>query len=93
MNQLIAVTFHREEYGELEVNVDGVKVENRYLSAERMKIKDFVDSYKNNSLYMVDTLPKKMWNDLLVPLSISCGGYMERLQVIAFHDSFMFRLA
>jgi len=74
--------FLRNEYGQLQVSVDKVKEENRYLPSMKMKIKDFLEAYHNASWYMIDTLPKEMWHDLDIPLSIRCGGYLKRLQDI-----------
>ena len=69
------------------MSVDKVKEENRYLPSMKMKIKDFLEAYHNASWYMIDTLPKEMWHDLDIPLSIRCGGYLKRLQVLNFYCS------
>ena len=71
----------RANYGDLILNVDLVKEENRHLSAQQMKLEDFLDAYSNNSWYMIDTLPRKMWGDFQLPLSLTCGGFLERIQV------------
>ena len=49
-----------------------------------MRMKVFLEIYHNTSWYMIDTLPKEMWKDLAIPLSLQCGGFLDRLQVSLF---------
>ena len=58
-----------------------MKKENRYLPSKHMTISEFLMSYNTTSWYMIDTLPRKMWTDLDIPISLMCGGFLQKLQV------------
>eukprot|EP00795_Rhopilema_esculentum_P006839 gene6839-12434_t len=72
--------FLRKSYGELMLSVDTSKKETRYKSARKMKLKNFLDIYKREDLYMIDTIPEEMQKDLEIPKVISSDGFLNRLQ-------------
>lgn len=50
----------REHYGELQVDVEEGKKENRSLSMWRWSFKNFLETYQKEDVYMVHSLEEKM---------------------------------
>ena len=57
----------KEKYGGLDVLVE-LKRENRTFSTGRMRLRDFLDRYKKENLYVVSMLPKAMMHEIQVKL-------------------------
>jgi len=68
-----------ERFGDVVVDVEEGKKENRSLAMWNWKFKDFLNTYKTSDVYMVHSLPKQMRNDLRLFPSLSCGGFTNVL--------------
>ena len=73
-----------EEFGDVEVNVDYGKKENRERSADVMTLKEFLKIYNSTDRYLVDSLPDPLQHEFQLPSCILCGGFTERLAVNVF---------
>ncbi|XP_057300540.1 bifunctional peptidase and arginyl-hydroxylase JMJD5-like [Hydractinia symbiolongicarpus] len=69
----------KEHFGELQVDVEEGKKENRSLSMWRWPFKKFLETYQKEDVYMVHSLEEKMRGDLRLFPSLSCGGYTRVL--------------
>ena len=49
-----------ENFGQEAIDVEEGKKENRSLATFNFKLKDFITRYKNEDIYMVESLPVKM---------------------------------
>lgn len=49
-----------ERFGEVGIDVEEGKKENRSLATFHFKLQDFISRYKNEDIYMVESLPLKM---------------------------------
>lgn len=74
-------SFLREKYGDVVVRVDYGKKENRARPADDLTLTEFLAIYNDSDRYLVDTLPKEMWDEFSLPKCLSCGGFTSRLQV------------
>jgi len=70
-----------KEHGNVEVNVDLTKTENRSAESREMALQEFLLDYKRKSYYLIDTLPVSMQKEFPLPLLLSCRGFLDRLQV------------
>lgn len=73
--------FYREKYGRVTVRVDYGKKENRNRPADDLTLSEFLAIYNDSDRYLVDTLPKEMWDEFFLPNCLLCGGFTTRLQV------------
>lgn len=73
--------FYREKYGSVTVRVDYGKKENRNRPADDLTLSEFLAIYNDSDRYLVDTLPKEMWDEFFLPNCLLCGGFTTRLQV------------
>ncbi|CAH3028941.1 unnamed protein product [Porites evermanni] len=69
-----------ERFGEVGIDVEEGKKENRSLATFHFKLQDFISRYKNEDIYMVESLPLKMREEYALLKSLRCGGYTEVLQ-------------
>lgn len=70
----------REKYGNVTVRVDYGKKENRNRPADDLTLSEFLAIYNDSDRYLVDTLPKEMWDEFFLPNCLLCGGFTTRLQ-------------
>lgn len=70
-----------EKFGDVEVNVDYGKEENRERPADVMRLREFLKIYNRTDQYLVDSLPEALQSDFQLPLCILCGGFTKRLTV------------
>lgn len=70
----------RNKYGSLTVRVDYGKKENRNRPADDLTLSEFLAIYNDSDRYLVDTLPKEMWDEFFLPNCLLCGGFTTRLQ-------------
>ncbi|EDV26371.1 uncharacterized protein TRIADDRAFT_54286 [Trichoplax adhaerens] len=68
-----------EKFGNVQVLVEEGKKENRSKGNFMTSLKEFVNSYKTEDLYVVHTVPKEMREDIRMLPCVSCGGYAEKL--------------
>lgn len=52
--------FFSETFGQEAIDVEEGKKENRSLATFRFNLQDFISRYKNEDIYMVESLPVKM---------------------------------
>lgn len=69
-----------ETFGQEGIEVEEGKKENRSLATFHFKLQDFIRRYKNEDIYMVESLPVKMREEYALLKSLSCGGYTNVLQ-------------
>ncbi|XP_019619076.1 PREDICTED: lysine-specific demethylase 8-like [Branchiostoma belcheri] len=69
-----------EKYGDVEVEVDFRKKENRDRPGETMMMEKFLLNYNASDFYMVTTVPEPMMEEVYLPSCLSCGGFTSRLQ-------------
>lgn len=53
-----------KKFGRIAMDVEEGKKENRSLRTFNFKLQDFINRYKKEDVYMVETLPKQMQGDL-----------------------------
>lgn len=70
------------EFGNVVVDIEEGKKENRSLGAWNWPLKQFIEKYKKDDVYMVHTLPKEMARDLRLLPCLSCGGFSNVLQML-----------
>lgn len=61
--------------------MDYGKKENRNRPADDLTLSEFLAIYNDSDRYLVDTLPKEMWDEYFLPNCLLCGGFTTRLQV------------
>lgn len=69
-----------EKFGQEGIDVEEGKKENRSLATFHFKLQDFISRYKDEDIYLVETLPAKMREEYALLKSLSCGGYTNVLQ-------------
>ena len=74
-----------ENFGDVEVNVDYGKKENRERPADVMTLREFLQMYNKTNRYLVDSLPDALQSEFQLPQCILCGGFTERLTVKLFY--------
>ena len=52
------------KFGEIKMDVEEGKKENRSLGTFNFKLQDFIKKYKNEDMYMVESLPQLMKGEL-----------------------------
>ena len=63
---MVSLSFS-ENFGQEAIDVEEGKKENRSLATFNFKLKDFIMRYKNEDIYMVESLPVKMrGNDIVL---------------------------
>ncbi|XP_059152927.1 bifunctional peptidase and arginyl-hydroxylase JMJD5-like isoform X2 [Physella acuta] len=72
--------FLRKKYGDLNVKVEVGKKEDRTKRPTSMTLSQFLNSYKTNDLYLVQTLNDKMEELVYVPECLHCGGLQKVIQ-------------
>lgn len=70
----------REKFGDEGIDVEEGKKENRSLATFHFKLQDFIRRYKDEDIYMVESLPPKMREEYALLRSLNCGGYTNVLQ-------------
>jgi hypothetical protein len=71
----------KQDYSNSVLDVEvGNKQETRTHKQEKMYLNDFVNVYRNRSMYAVAALPMDMANDVILPEWIEQGGYSSHLQ-------------
>ena len=76
---------NREHFGDVEVNVDYGKKENRERPADVMTMREFLQIYNKTNRYLVDSLPDALQSEFQLPQCIMCGGFTKRLTVKMFY--------
>ncbi|KAL4238990.1 hypothetical protein ACF0H5_003694 [Mactra antiquata] len=66
-----------EDTDDQQINVETRKKENRDEEVKTMKFKEFVKIYNHSEYYMVDSVPKFLSNDVLVPCPLQCKSLMN----------------
>jgi lysine-specific demethylase 8 len=61
------------------VTVEYGKKENRTKGSKLYSMKEFVEAYKKENIYLVAGVPKYIMQDVLLPYSLRCGGYQSQL--------------
>lgn len=61
--------------------MDYGKKENRNRPADDLTLSEFLAIYNDSDRYLVDTLPKEMWDEFFLPNCLLCEGFTTRLQV------------
>lgn len=56
---------HSEKFGQEGIDVEEGKKENRSLATFHFKLQDFISRYKDEDIYLVETLPAKMRGTVL----------------------------
>ncbi|CAH1271451.1 KDM8 [Branchiostoma lanceolatum] len=69
-----------EKYGDVEVQVDFRKKENRDRPGDTFKMEKFLLNYNASDIYMVTTVPEPMMEEVYLPSCLSCGGPASNLQ-------------
>ncbi|XP_065829101.1 tRNA wybutosine-synthesizing protein 5-like [Oscarella lobularis] len=67
------------KYGNLEVELETGKKEDRSKFGFFSTLKKFIENYKKKSVYMIGSLPKPLRNDWSIPQCLSCGGFTANL--------------
>lgn len=68
------------EFGEEGIDVEEGKKENRSMATFHFKLQEFIRRYKDEDIYMVESLPLKMQGEYSLLKSLNCGGYTNVLQ-------------
>ncbi|XP_041365632.1 bifunctional peptidase and arginyl-hydroxylase JMJD5-like [Gigantopelta aegis] len=75
-------------FGNIMIEVEEGKKENRDFGMERMSLKKFLNIYKTKDIYLVNDLPMSMKADINLPKCLLCGGFGDTLtKVIAWFSS------
>lgn len=61
---------HSEKFGQEGIDVEEGKKENRSLATFHFKLQDFISRYKDEDIYLVETLPAKMRGTVLTILKV-----------------------
>ncbi|XP_037080386.1 uncharacterized protein LOC119101199 [Pollicipes pollicipes] len=69
----------RKEFGNLNVDVEVKKKEDRGQGSLDMSFAQYLSIYSKEDYYMVYSVPEEMHGDLIVPRSIQCGGLQHML--------------
>ncbi|XP_065174902.1 bifunctional peptidase and (3S)-lysyl hydroxylase Jmjd7-like [Sycon ciliatum] len=69
----------RETYGSLDV-ISEVKNESRATPPKRMQMREFLDRYQKDNLYIVTVLPDDMRKEVKAPRSVLCGSTRRFIQ-------------
>ncbi|XP_065060405.1 bifunctional peptidase and arginyl-hydroxylase JMJD5-like isoform X2 [Rhopilema esculentum] len=72
----------RTNFADLKFDVEEGKKENRSLRTFVFTMKEFVDKYKTEDVYMVHSIQKEMRGDVTLLPTLTCGGYVNLLQDI-----------
>ena len=72
----------KKEFGHVTVDVEEGKKENRSLAQWQWPLKKFLESYKEEDVYLVHTLGQEWRKDLRLLPCMSCGGYSNLLQML-----------
>ncbi|XP_038078383.1 bifunctional peptidase and arginyl-hydroxylase JMJD5-like [Patiria miniata] len=70
----------RTQFGDLEVEVEEGKKENRSRGLWTMRLDEFVEEYQQGDIYMVASVPTEMADEVELLRCLLCGGFTERLQ-------------
>ncbi|KAI0242747.1 hypothetical protein LSAT2_011403 [Lamellibrachia satsuma] len=73
-----------EKYGDLDVDIEYGKKESRSDDAKAISFKKFLDTYKDDDIYMVQNVKPSMKGDLSMLKPIMCGGFHLEVAVIWF---------
>lgn len=68
------------KYGNLNVDVEEGKKENRSKELFSMPFSKFLKTYNESDVYLVQSLPKIMRDDIFLLKCLLCGGYTDSLQ-------------
>lgn len=68
-----------EQYGDLLVEYEGGKKENRSYAAGHIPLREFLAIYQEQDVYLVHDVPVIMHADFELPFSLRCGGYEKHL--------------
>lgn len=82
-----------ENFGQEAIDVEEGKKENRSLATFNFKLKDFITRYKNEDIYMVESLPVKMRgiDSILMSLVNQMALYSYEVHNCIKHYFFHFR--
>ncbi|XP_013384785.1 jmjC domain-containing protein 5 [Lingula anatina] len=70
----------RKQYGQLEVEAEVGKKEDRRGNLRTMLLSSFLGNYQKADIYMVQNMLPEMMGDFHIPKPILCGGYTRFLQ-------------
>ncbi|XP_033634064.1 bifunctional peptidase and arginyl-hydroxylase JMJD5-like [Asterias rubens] len=70
----------RSQHGELEVEVEEGKKENRSRGLWSMKLHEFLDEYGQGDIYMVSSVLPELAGEVELLRCMHCGGFTEHLQ-------------
>lgn len=68
------------KYGKIEVDVEEGKKENRSKELFHMPLSKFLNMYNKSDVYLVQSLPKIMRDDVYLLKCLLCGGYTDSIQ-------------
>ncbi|CAD5125672.1 DgyrCDS13874 [Dimorphilus gyrociliatus] len=73
----------KSKYGFLNVTAEIGKKEDRAENLINPTMSVYLDMYKNSDIYMVYDVPRIMMaDDLIIPKSLRCGGFLRNLQLL-----------
>ncbi|XP_067667198.1 bifunctional peptidase and (3S)-lysyl hydroxylase Jmjd7-like [Haliotis asinina] len=72
----------RTKYGDIEVVFEAGKKETRNGDADSKKLREFLDIYKDQDIYLVEDLKKDMFGDMYIPRSLQCGGVQNHIETV-----------
>lgn len=82
VSNLVSSDSKSVNFGDIEVNVDYGKKENRERPADTMSLKEFLKIYNETNQYLVDSMPDELKHQFQLPPCILCGGFTDRLAVL-----------
>ncbi|XP_062514910.1 bifunctional peptidase and arginyl-hydroxylase JMJD5-like [Corticium candelabrum] len=71
-----------EQYGDVEIGIETLKKEDRNQPGKVITLREFLQKYQSEEIYMVDSLPKQLQKEWMVPRFLLCGGYTENIHTL-----------
>ncbi|XP_035668201.1 bifunctional peptidase and arginyl-hydroxylase JMJD5-like isoform X1 [Branchiostoma floridae] len=68
------------QYGDLEVEVEEGKKENRTWPAYSMPFREFLSTYKSKDIYLVESIEPELRGEFMLLKNLLCGGFLDYLQ-------------
>ncbi|KAK6180322.1 hypothetical protein SNE40_012501 [Patella caerulea] len=65
----------RSNFGSEKMKVENQKKENRLKEPVKLSIDEFLDIYRKKPVYLIDSITQKMNDDMMLPLTLQCGGF------------------
>ncbi|XP_066271363.1 bifunctional peptidase and (3S)-lysyl hydroxylase Jmjd7-like [Branchiostoma lanceolatum] len=68
------------QYGDVKVDVEEGKKENRSWPAYVLSFREFLSTYKNRDIYLVESIEPPMRGEFMLLRNMLCGGFLDYLQ-------------